>query len=445
MIELLAEALHTLRLLLSTPINNGMMQFAWKFIPFVLLFELPVYLFIMLGVLRYYLRTSFETPRRTMHYPRVSCLITCYSEGEDVAKTIQSLAEQVYPGVIEIIPIIDGAVQNAHTYQAALRQQAYVKKRPNRVLHVIPKWARGGRVSSLNTGLSMAGGEVVMALDGDTSFDNNMVASACRHFSDPKVVGVAGSLRVRNAMESLATRFQAFEYMLSIHASKTGLSEFNVVNNISGAFGIFRKEFIKTIGGWDAGTAEDLDMTMRMKNYFGRHRGTKIKFEPNAMGHTDAPATWRGLFDQRLRWDGDLYYLYIRKHPLSFTPRLFGWKNLIMQLWTGIFFQLVMPFIIIFYSMYVFTIYSAGFVIGVWILVYLFYMCITTVFYLIYITMLSERPKEDLRLAWLLPFVPFYTFLLRVWNGLATLKEMMLKSHLDSSMAPWWVLKKTKY
>ena len=304
MIDVLAETLHTL-ILLPTPINNGMMQFAWKFIPFVLLFELPVYLFIMMGILRYYLRNTCEEHNDAMYYPKVSCLITCYSEGEDVAKTICSLAEQIYPGIIEIIPIIDGAVQNNNTYQTALRQQNYVRTRPNRRLYVIPKWSRGGRVSSLNTGLSMAGGEVVMALDGDTSFDNNMVASACRHFADPDVIGVAGSLRVRNAMVNLVTRFQAREYMLSIHASKTGLSEFNVVNNISGAFGIFRKNFIKNIGGW---------------------------------------------------------------------------KNLIMQLWTGIFFQLVMPFIIIIYSMYVFTIYSPGFVLGVWILVYLFYMMVASSF-----------------------------------------------------------------
>ena len=59
--------------------------------------------------------------------------------------------------------------------------------------------------------------------------------------------------------------------------------------------------------------------------------------------------------------------------------------------------------------------------------------------------MLSERVREDLRLAWLIPLVPFHTFAMRVWNALATLKEMVLKAHLDSSMAPWWVLKRTKF
>ncbi len=445
MMDMLAEMLHTLRLLLSSPFDHGMMAFALKFIPYVLFFELPVYVFIMLGIIRYGLREVPSVSKRQFYTPTVSCLVTCYSEGEDVGLTIRTLAEQIYPGKIEIIPIVDGAVQNEDTYKAALKLKHYIQQRPHRILRVVPKWQRGGRVSSLNAGLALATGDIVMALDGDTSFDNTMVQAAVARFHDERVVGVAGSLRVRNASKNLVTRFQALEYMLSIHASKVGLSEFNVVNNISGAFGIFRKRFIEQIGGWDAGTAEDLDITMRIKNYFGRYPGLKIVFEPRAMGHTDAPETWRGLFDQRMRWDGDLYYLYIRKHALSFNPRLFGWRNFFMQLWTGIFFQLVMPFIIICYSMVVFTLYSPGFLLAVWILVYLVYLGITLAFFLLYVGMLSDRPGEDMRSLWLIPLVPFYTFGLRVWNALATLKEIVLRSHLDSSMAPWWVLKKTKF
>ncbi len=142
---------------------------------------------------------------------------------------------------------------------------------------------------------------------------------------------------------------------------------------------------------------------------------------------------------------GDLYYLYIRKHALSFSPRMLGWKNLIMQIWTGLFFQLLMPFIIVFYSMVVFTLYPPGFVLAVWALVYLVYLAVTLVFFLLDVTMLSERPAQDWKSACLIPRVPFYTFALRLGNALATLKEVALKAHLDSSMAPWWVLRKTKY
>ena len=76
---------------------------------------------------------------------------------------------------------------------------------------------------------------------------------------------------------------------------------------------------------------------------------------------------------------------------------------------------------------------------------YLIYLGIALLFFLVYLSMLSERRKEDIKLAWVIPIVPFFTLALRVWNALSTLKEMITKSHLDSSMAPWWVLQKTKF
>lgn len=442
---ILEQVWRTFSLLLATPFGAGWMDLLLKFVPFVLFLELPVYVFIMLGVFRYALRKDITVAEERTFYPRVSCLVTCYSEGDDVRRTIKSLATQQYPGFIEIILLVDGALQNSATYAAAQAMAPFVLGVPKRALRIVPKWQRGGRVSSLNLGLSLAIGEIIMALDGDTSFDNDMVRNATRHFENPNIVGVAGSLRVRNCFASLITRLQALEYLLSIHVSKVGLSEFNTVNNISGAFGIFRRHFIEKIGGWDTGTAEDLDITLRIKNYFGRYPHLRIVFEPRAMGHTDAPDTWQGFLKQRQRWDGDLYYLYIRKHAISFQPQLLGWRNMILQIWTGLFFQLVMPFIILFYSFFIFLLYPPGFVLGIWLMIYLLYALITTGFYLLHMLFVSERRGEDLRLCWLLPFFPLFTFLQRVANALATLKEMSSHSHLDSSMAPWWVLRKSKF
>ena len=185
---------------------------------------------------------------------------------------------------------------------------------------MVPKWQRGGRVSSLNAGLSLSTGAVVMAVDGDTSFDNTMVRQAARHFRDPNVVGVSGCLRVRNAAASLWSRFQAIEYALSIHATRVGLSEFNIVNNISGAFGIFRRSFIQVLGGWDSGTAEDLDMTLRIKNYFGRHPHLRIRFEPRP----SATRTCRipsAVFCGSACAGTGIYIYLLRKHPFSFARR----------------------------------------------------------------------------------------------------------------------------
>jgi hypothetical protein len=73
-----------------------------KFMPFVLFFELPLALLVMVGVMKYTIERRSE-PERSPFFPSVSCIITCYSEGRDVQKTIMSLTEQIYPGKIEML------------------------------------------------------------------------------------------------------------------------------------------------------------------------------------------------------------------------------------------------------------------------------------------------------------------------------------------------------
>lgn len=413
--------------------------------PLVLLFELPIYLLCWLGVLR---RSFWPVPmsrEAEAWRPRVSCVVTCYSEGRDVGKTIHSLLEQTYPGVIEILIMVDGAVQNRATYEAALAWQPQMRRYPNRVLKILPKRTRGGRVSSLNAGRHFASGEVVLALDGDTSFDNDMVWHITRPFADPKVAAVSGALRVRNAGESLVARLQALEYMMTIQFARTGLTEFNTVNNISGAFGAFRARLLDSLSGWDAGTAEDLDLTLRIKKRFGTRERYRIVHQPLAMGHTDAPTSWKVFFKQRLRWDGDLFYLYIRKHWHSLRPGLLGWRNFIMLMWTGVYFQLVMPFIIIGATLWLVWALPWPMLLAVLGLTYVFYTLLTGALFLSYLLLLSERPRADWSYLAYVPLFPLFTFASRVWNAFATLAELVTRQHLDSSMAPWWVLKKTRY
>lgn len=441
----LGAAAFTLRQLLETVWHSDWAAIALKFFPFVLLFELPIQLLVMLGALRRYLAERSAARRAPPFCPKVTCVITCYAEGADVQKTVRTLTEQLYDGHIEMLAVVDGAVQNRHTLEALRALQPYVNAQRGRRLEIVAKLQRGGRVSSLNQGLALASGPIVMALDGDTSFDNDMVRSAARHFADPGVVAVAGNLRVRNRDDSFVTRLQALEYALSIHLSRAGLDAFNLVNNISGAFGVFRRDFLRQIGGWDSGTAEDLDLTLRIKKYFARHPHLRIRFEPRAMGHTDAPLSWRQFLRQRLRWDGDLSYLYLRKYRHHLRPGLMGLRNFLAFVWTGLLFQLATPFVVLSYTLYVFFVYPAGVVLGVLGFVYLFYTMLAALMFAEYWLLYSERKRLDLRLAPLLLFFPTFTFVTRCWNAVATLAELLTRSHLESSMAPSWVLRRTKF
>lgn len=94
---------------------------AFGLIPIFILYETPLILLILTGILKYQYREMSLHDSVSFYQPKVSCIVTCYSEGEAIALTVKSLLEQTYPGSIEIILVVDGAVQNKITYETALK------------------------------------------------------------------------------------------------------------------------------------------------------------------------------------------------------------------------------------------------------------------------------------------------------------------------------------
>lgn len=413
---------------------------AMKFAPFCLILELPLYLLTWIGVMHYLWRRHTAPGPELPYYPRVSCICNAYAEGRDVQYSVRSLLEQIYPGHIELVLVLDGAVANRATYDAIRELVPQFSHCHNRSVRFIPKPQRGGRVSATNTGLLYATGEIVMALDADTSFDNEMVAYAIKPFADPNVVAATGPLRARNGRKSLATRLQALEYMLAIYAGKVGLAEWNLINNLPGAFMIYRKSMLDHVGGWNTGTGEDLDLMLRVKQYLRRHPQLRLVFAPGAVAHTEVPDTFGMFYKQRLRWDGDLSYIYFRKHWHSFSPML-GWRNFLGVTWYGLLFQVFLPILQVGFLAYMMLFQPLPFFIGVMLLVYAFYLVLTLLQFLLFLTLLSERPVEDLRYAWMLPLMPLFMFSARIWSVVATFHEWFNRAHQDSPMGPWWVIR----
>ncbi len=424
-----------------TLVSTDATHLVLKFAPFVLLLELPLYLLTWAGVMHYLWRKHHEIPMDTLYYPRVSCICNAYAEGRDVQYSVRSLLEQIYPGHIELLLILDGAVTNRDTYHAISELVPRFHQSSTRSVRFIPKPQRGGRVSATNTGLLYATGEIVMALDADTSFDNEMVANAVRPFADPNVVGATGPLRVRNANKSLVTRLQAVEYMMAIYLGKVGLAEWNIINNLPGAFMIYRKSILNHVGGWNTGTGEDLDLTLRVKQYISRHPELRLAFAPGAVAHTDVPDTFATFYTQRLRWDGDLSYIYFRKHWHSFSP-LIGWKNFLSVVWYGLLFQIFLPMLQVGFFSYLLLFKPAPFFIGVMMLVWCFYFMLTVIQFVLFIALLSERPRNDVAYILMLPLMPFFMVSARIWSVVATLHEWVNKAHQDSPMGPWWVIRR---
>lgn len=130
MISLVSDVIETLAEILFMA-DSGM-EFAMRFVPFILFIEVPFYSLVLLGLAKYITRQHFSTPRQVNFRPTVSCIVLCYSEGEGILASIRSLVEQQYSGHVQIIVVIDGAVQNDTTYQVALSAQKRFKHWPQR-------------------------------------------------------------------------------------------------------------------------------------------------------------------------------------------------------------------------------------------------------------------------------------------------------------------------
>ncbi|WP_394808231.1 hypothetical protein [Nitrosomonas sp.] len=78
--------------------DQGTVSYLLIFVPFVLFLELPLYFMTWFGIFRYLTQDTYEIPFISPAIPRVTCAITCYSEGKAVQNTVISLLEQTIQG-----------------------------------------------------------------------------------------------------------------------------------------------------------------------------------------------------------------------------------------------------------------------------------------------------------------------------------------------------------
>jgi poly-beta-1,6-N-acetyl-D-glucosamine synthase len=330
--------------------------------------------------------------------------------------------------------MIDHAKGNPTTVQAAkISKKLYSTDR--RIIRVIPKMIRTGLVSSRNLGLNLSQGEIVIAIDGDCSVEKDMVKVMSRNFADPNVIAASGVLRVRNATKNFLTALQTIEYKMGIELFRIGLAEINMVNNVSGAFGAFRKNSLIKIGPWRNGTAEDLDLTIRLKSYMKRYPNLRIVHEKDAVVFTDVPDAPKAFLKQRLRWDGDMILVLFRRYWRHINPKFMGVEVFFGVIMYNILFCVFLP---IFITVYLFTMPS----IQTLIVIYSYYLFLGMLLYSIYICFVSNEKFKDLSYMLLMPIVPIFMTFCKVWTTIAIFIELCLKTHRDSNMAPWYVLRR---
>jgi cellulose synthase/poly-beta-1,6-N-acetylglucosamine synthase-like glycosyltransferase len=240
--------------------------------------------------------------------PPVTIIVPVHNEAVVVESALRSLLELDYPAY-DVIVVDDGSTDG--TYRIASRLEG---RYGHVSLRVVTK-TNGGKASALNAGIAMARTPFVLCMDGDSRLTRDTLRHAVRHFADPRVGAVAGNVKVVNRNNAW-TRLQALEYIEGLNMPRRAQGYLRVVNIIPGPIGIFRRDVLLSVGGYDVDTfAEDADVTLKILT-----SGWHIAYEERAIAYTEAPETFLQLIKQRYRWTRGILQA-LRKRSASLTSQ----------------------------------------------------------------------------------------------------------------------------
>jgi cellulose synthase/poly-beta-1,6-N-acetylglucosamine synthase-like glycosyltransferase len=177
----------------------------------------------------------------------------------------------------------------------------------------------------------------VIAVDADTLIEPDAMLRLIRPFLLGKnVAAVGGTVRVANGSvigdgrvlePRVAPRFlpgvQVVEYLRSFLYGRLGWNRLGGNLIISGAFGLFRKEYLLDIGGYKTSSiVEDFDLVVRLHRRL-RDRGVPyvVRFVPDPVAWTEVPESLAVLGRQRERWHRGLILTMWLYRAMLFRPR----------------------------------------------------------------------------------------------------------------------------
>jgi cellulose synthase/poly-beta-1,6-N-acetylglucosamine synthase-like glycosyltransferase len=241
--------------------------------------------------------------------PLVTIIVPAFNEEAVIQSAIRSLLELDYPAY-DVLVVDDGSTDA--TYAKAAELEGYYG---HATVRVVSK-SNGGKASALNTGIGLARTPFVLCMDGDSRLAVGTLKYAMPHFRDPRVGAVAGNVKVANR-RNLWTCLQALEYIEGLNMARRAQGFVRAVNIVPGPIGIFRRDTLARVGGYDSDTyAEDADLTLKLLA-----DGWHIVYEDRAIAFTEAPEKLLDLIKQRYRWSRGMLQA-LKKHSAAlFAPR----------------------------------------------------------------------------------------------------------------------------
>lgn len=292
--------------------------------------------------------------------PPVTILVPAHNEEKHVVETVRGLLELEYPN-FEILVINDGSKDETlsrlkEAFSLEPEQRPVRESIPTREIRGLYRattvddvWVldkeNGGKADALNAGINASRTPVFCSIDADTVVIRDGLLRMMEPFiHDPhQVVAVGGTVRVANGCDidggvveevgvpdSWLARFQEVEYLRSFVFGRLGLNRIGGNLIISGAFGLFSRQAVVDVGGYDTKTVgEDMELVVQLHRHAEEHGGRVVQLsEPIA--YTEVPETIGGLATQRARWQRGLAET-MWKHRSMLGRRRYGLAGMVVM------------------------------------------------------------------------------------------------------------------
>ncbi|MFC6464883.1 glycosyltransferase family 2 protein [Marinilactibacillus sp. GCM10026970] len=329
----------------------------------------------MSSLRNYRIKQRLENELNHQFYFPISILVPAYNEATTIVTTVNHLLEMDYK-LYEIVVVDDGSTDK--TAQSMIDKynlkrdfkpvrlqvpskeilEVYSGEHNHIPIVLVRKKNGGNKADAVNAGINVSRFPYFVSMDADEILQADALKYAARLFlEDDKVIAIGGQICIANGVtfekgmpvetkmsKNPIVSIQTLEYIRSFITSRIFHDKFNGNLNISGGFGLFKKEAVITVGGYDPNSVgEDMDLVLRLHVH---HRENNIpyaiKYTSDAICWTQAPFTVEDLGKQRARWHRGLIQCMWNHRVLFMNPKF---KAISMISYTYYFlYELIAPF-----------------------------------------------------------------------------------------------------
>ena len=284
--------------------------------------------------------------------PPLTIMVPAHNEGETIETSVTAMLTLEYRQY-EVVVVNDGSKDDTiqhlrdafdlyevpRIYPETIITQpirAVYRSRSRTRLTVIDK-ENGGKADALNAAINASRYPLVIAVDADTLIEPDALLRLTRPFLlGGNVAAVGGTIRVANdctvehgrvldprVPRSFLPGIQVVEYLRAFLFGRLGWNRLGGNLIISGAFGLFRREYLLTIGGYLTNSVvEDMDVVVRLHRHLREKKIPYVMpFIPDPVAWTEVPSTVAVLSRQRERWHRGLIASVWTYRDMLFNPR----------------------------------------------------------------------------------------------------------------------------